>query len=40
MKPNGQVPQDVVPVALILLAAILIKNDVIEVESIWPYLIK
>jgi hypothetical protein len=40
MKPHGQVPQDVVPVALILLAAILIKNDVIEVESIWPYLIK
>lgn len=33
-------PKEVVPVSLLLLIALFIKYDIIDVEDIWPYLIK
>jgi hypothetical protein len=37
---NPRNPIDEVPFSLILLIALLIREDVISVEEIWPYFIK
>lgn len=40
MKPNGRKPSEVVPIPLLMLISMLIKNGLITPEQIWPYLLK
>lgn len=40
MKPNGRKPSEVVPIPLLMLTSMLIKNGLITPEQIWPYLLK
>jgi THO complex subunit 2 len=40
LKPSGQNPKEIVPIPLLYLISLLIKNTLITPEQIWPYTIK